>query len=367
MADAWPPDVQRVRELVLAHGWNATAYQIVNPGIAHWFSSAGDAVVGYVEQAGMWIVAGAPVCAESRLLAVVEELGAAAADAHRRVCYFGAGERLERRLIPTGQWSAASLGAQPSWTPHGWPALIQRHKSLRAQLNRARNKSVSVREWTAVTERDRGRLQECLTDWLERRGLPPLHFLVEPDTLGQLSDRRLFVATRQDRVVGFLVASPVPARRGWLIEQIIRGSDAPNGTAELLVDAAMRALADSGAQYVTLGLSPLSRHSAFDDARMPAWLRVALRWVRAHARRFYDFEGLDRFKSKFDPEAWEDIVALADAPRFPPRALWAIASAFSQGSPISLIARALGRAARQELRWLRERGRRALHRSSAKA
>jgi phosphatidylglycerol lysyltransferase len=218
-----------------------------------------------------------------------------------------------------------------------------------------------------VTERDRARLQECLTDWLERRGLPPLHFLVEPDTLGQLSDRRLFVAMRRDVVVGFLVASPVPARRGWLIEQIIRGSGAPNGTAELLVDAAMRALAESGAQYVTLGLSPLSRHSAFDDARMPGWLRVALRWVRAHARRFYDFEGLDRFKSKFDPESWEDIVALADAPRFPPRALWAIASAFSQGSPISLIARALGRAARQELRWLRARGARALHRTPTKA
>lgn len=360
-------DVPRARELVLAYGWNATAYQILNPGIAHWFSAAGDAVVGYVEQAGMWIVAGAPVCTESRLLPVVDELGAAAASAHRRVCYFGAGERLERRVIPTGQWSAASLGAQPSWTPSNWPALIQRHKSLRAQLNRARNKSVSVREWTAVTERDRARLQECLADWLERRGLPPLHFLVEPDTLGQLNDRRLFVAVRHDGVVGFLVASPVPARHGWLIEQIIRGRGAPNGTAELLVDAAMRALAASGAHYVTLGLSPLSRHSAFDDARMPAWLRIALRWVRAHARRFYDFEGLDRFKSKFDPEAWEDIVALADAPRFPPRALWAIASAFSQGSPISLIARALARAARQELRWLRERGRRALHRSSAKA
>ena len=352
---------------MLAHGWNATAYQILNPGISHWFSAAGDAVVGYVERAGMWIVAGAPVCTDGRLLAVVEELGAAAASARRRICYFGAGERLERRLIPTGGWSAASLGAQPSWTPSRWPDLIQRHKSLRAQLNRARNKSVSISEWTSVAERDRARLQQCLADWLERRGLPPLHFLVEPDTLGQLSDRRLFVAMRQDDVVGFLVASPVPARRGWLIEQIIRGSSAPNGTAELLVDAAMRALAESGAQYVTLGLSPLSRHSAFDDARMPAWLRIALRWVRAHARRFYDFEGLDRFKSKFDPEAWEDIVALADASRFPPRALWGIASAFSQGSPISLIARALGRAARQELRWLRARGARALHRSPAKA
>ena len=36
------------RRLVLEHGWNATAYQILNPGIAHWFAREGDAVIGYV-------------------------------------------------------------------------------------------------------------------------------------------------------------------------------------------------------------------------------------------------------------------------------------------------------------------------------
>jgi phosphatidylglycerol lysyltransferase len=316
-----------------------------------------------VEHAGTRVVAGAPVCPEARLLAVVEEFGAAARAARQRVCYFGAGERLEQRLAPTGRWSAASLGAQPSWDPVHWPAIVRRRSSLRAQLNRARNKSVRVVEWVRVPESDHARLRACLAEWLDHRGLPPLHFLVEPETLGQLEDRRLYVATRHEAVVGFLVASPVPARGGWLIEQIIRGHLAPNGTAELLVDAAIRSLADSGARYVTLGLSPLSRHSGFDDRRMPSWLRLVLRGVRAHARRFYDFEGLDRFKSKFEPEQWEEIVALADASRFPPRALWAIASAFSQGSPVALLARALVRAARQEVRWLTERGHRALHRS----
>ena len=46
-----------------------------------------------------------------------------------------------------------------------------------------------------------------------------------------------------------------------------------------------------------------------------------------------------------------DAVALADAPRFPPRALWAIAGAFAQGSPLLLVLRALLRALRQETRW----------------
>ena len=33
-------DPARARALVLAHGWNATAYQILNPGSLHWFAAS---------------------------------------------------------------------------------------------------------------------------------------------------------------------------------------------------------------------------------------------------------------------------------------------------------------------------------------
>ena len=355
-------DPVRARELILAYGWNATAYQILNPGIEHWFSAEGDAVIGFVTHAGTRVVAGAPVCSATRLPQVVAEFGASAANGGKHVCYFGAGSRLETLLMPTGQWSVASLGAQPSWDPGGWPAIVAARASLRAQLNRARNKHVRVSEWDAARGATDPDVRRCLAEWLGDRRLPPLHFLVEPETLGRLEDRRLFVAERAGAVVGFLLASPIPARQGWLVEQIIRGHGAPNGTSELLLDAAMRAVAADGARYVTLGLAPLSRHSRFDNDRMPRWLRLALRWVRAHGRRFYNFEGLDQFKAKFAPDDWEEIVALADSPRFTPRALWAIAAAFAQGSPIALVARAVTRAAKQELRWLHRRGQ---HRDTA--
>jgi phosphatidylglycerol lysyltransferase len=344
-------DDARARALVLAHGWNATAYQILNPGIRHWYAARGDAVIGYVAHAGVRVVAGGPVCAAGRVDDVVREFGADTRSCGERVCYFGAGSRLEARLVPTGRWSAATLGAQPSWDPASWAGIVARRASLRAQLNRARNKGVGIEQWDARRGETSEGLRRCLAEWLEGRGLPALHFLVEPQTLDRLEDRRLFVATRGGEIVAFLLASPVPARSGWLVEQIIRGRDAPNGTAELLLDAAMRWARDTGARYLTLGLSPLSRHSRFDRRRMPAWLRLTLHLVRAHGRRFYDFEGLDRFKAKFEPDEWEEIVALADAPRFPPRALWAIGAAFSQGSPVALVGRALIRAAAQEVRW----------------
>ena len=108
-------DVNRARELVLQHGWNATAYQILNPGIAHWFSAAGDAVIGYVCRSGVRVVAGAPVCAPERLRDVAVEFATNAHACGDRVCYFGAGERLEETLRRDGAHGTVGLGAQPSW------------------------------------------------------------------------------------------------------------------------------------------------------------------------------------------------------------------------------------------------------------
>jgi phosphatidylglycerol lysyltransferase len=273
--DGWPTAVRRARDLVLAHGWNATAYQIVNPGMGHWFARQGDAVVGFVRHARTRIVAGAPVCAESRLRDVVAEFEDDAMRAGEGVCYFGAEGRLEGALRDSARHSFLSLGAQPSWRPGSWAATIDERASLRAQVNRARNKGVRVEEWGSAQRADPAALRPVLQEWLATRGLPTLHFIVEPETLDRLADRRVFVASREDRVVAFVVASPIPARRGWLVEQFVRGTAAPNGTIEALLRAAARAFATDESAYVTLGLAPLSRHGPPAPA-VPLWIRALL-------------------------------------------------------------------------------------------
>lgn len=336
---------------MLAHGWNATAYQLVNPGIAHWFSARGDAVVGYTDRSGVRVVAGAPVSAPERLADVAAEFERDAARAGLAVCYFGAEERLEALYRGDPGRARVLLGAQPVWDPRRWPTIVRSASSIRGQLNRARNKGMAVVEWTPERAEGDPALRSILAEWLATRGLPPLHFLVEPETLSRLRDRRVFVAERAGVPVAFLVASPVPCRRGWLVEQFVRGEGAVNGTTQLMVDAAMRGLASGGAEYVTLGLAPLSRH-VDQEEHNPLWLRGVLGWVRAHGRRFYNFDGLDAFKARLQPERWDPIFAIATAAEFSPRFLYAIAGAFSGGSPLVTVVRGLLRAASTELRWM---------------
>jgi phosphatidylglycerol lysyltransferase len=347
--------LRQARELVLRHGWNATAYQIINPGIKLWFSSICEAVVGFVRGRNTLVVAGAPVCARERLADVATEFEQAARRDGKRVCYFGAEARLESLYRGATTHSMVLLGAQPIWRPLNWLKIISHRASLRAQLNRARNKSVSVGEWPSSQAAKHPALQTCLQEWLATRGLPPMHFLVEPQTLERLADRRVFVAEQKGQVVGFLVASPIPRRNGWLIEQIIRGHGAPNGTAELMIDAAVRAMAEEGSEYVTLGLSPLSRRAGISQEDNPLWLRWLLSWAQAHGRRFYNFDGLDAFKTKFQPERWEPVFAIFNAPHFSPTALYAIAEAFTNGSPIRVVSGAMLKAMQTEVGWFAKR------------
>lgn len=342
-------DVARARALTMQHGWNAMAYQVVNEGILHWFTDAGDAVVGYVRTHGTCIVVGAPICDGSRLADVLREWEAFAASLGCRSCYFGAAGRLFELLHDQPGYTTVVLGAQPAWNPATWAEIPARVSSLRGQMQRARNKGVQVSEWAPSRAAADPRLRACLDQWLATRGLPTLHFLVEPNTLHDLEGRRLFVAERGSTVVGFINASPVPARSGWLVEQFVRGRGAPNGTIELLFDTMMTAVATDGARYVTMGLVPLREGTEQPPDLNPAWLAALLAFVRVHGRRFYNFRGLERFKTKFRPHAWEPIYAISAEDTFSLRTLYAIAAAFTVQSPVTAVARGGLRALRMEI------------------
>jgi phosphatidylglycerol lysyltransferase len=349
------PEALRARDLVLSHGWNATAYQIVNPGMSHWFSARGDAVVGYVCKHGVRVVAGSPVCAEERLADVVTEWEADTAARGHKVCYFGAAGRIKELLSAQPEYSTVVLGAQPVWTPARWEQIIARHASLRAQMNRAHNKGVVVEEWPASRATQNSELRRVLDEWLQTRGLPTLHFLVEPETLSFMEDRRVFVASQNERAVGFVTLCPIPTRGGWLTEQFPRGFGAPNGTVEALMNTAIESVARENARYVTMGLVPLSTQGCLPEEENPAWLKLLLAWTRAHGRRFYNFGGLETFKAKFYPDEWEAIYAISNERRFSPRSLYAIAAAFTETSPFLAVACGASKALKQEGRWLLSR------------
>lgn len=342
-------DWDDARNLIRCYGWNTTCGQLLNPGLLLWFSADRSAVVGFRVERGIRVVAGAPVCDPDRLAAVVHEFEASD---RRPACYFGAEDRLRALFRGDPTRSVATLGAQPVWTPAAFLGAIHASRSLRAQLARARNKGVTTREVTTLDDTTRAGVRTCLAEWLATRGLPSLHFLVEPNTLDMLGDRRLFVAERDSKVCAFVVLTPIPARDGYLTEQFVRGRLAPNGAIELVLAEAVQSIERESATYLTMGIVPLSPRFDQRGSGNPGWLSALLTWARAHARRFYDFDGLDAFKAKFQPTQWEPVYVIAQEPSFRPRTLYAIARAFTAGHPVRALFGGLARAITTELRWL---------------
>jgi phosphatidylglycerol lysyltransferase len=325
------PNADRLRVLALlrGHAWNATAFQVLEDGFSYAFDAGGEhegdpgdgACIAYVETMGAWVVAGAPIANADAYPAVVARFLAKARAAGRRVGFFA----VEGRFLEKTGLASIRIGEQPTWDPRAWAETIQGAKSLREQLRRARAKGVAVRRVPAAEIADaespeRRAIEALIARWLGSRGMAPMGFLVDVQPFAFADERRYFLAEQAGRVVAFLAAVPVYARSGWLLEDLLRDPAAPNGTAELVVDTAMRALAEEGSAYVTMGLAPLA------GAR--GWLRVAREWSRA----LYDFEGVRAFKAKLRPHAWEPIY-LAYAPGTPPNAaLFDALAAFARGS-----------------------------------
>ena len=330
-------DFQLARELVFAHSLNPIAYQILNPGIRHWFSQNKDAVIGYITCNQVRVVAGAPVCSPERIGDVVKEFEADATRMKQKICYFHVGPRFAQVVADSPNHSIAAIGALPFWNPKGWDAILKSVPSLRYQVRRARNKQIAVSEIPAANAAESQELREIRRQWLSSKHLPPLHFLIEPDLFGQLADRRLFIARRNEQMLAYLLCSPMPNRSGWLFEQWAHDARAPLGTSELLVHAAMSTFADEDYDEITMGLVPLSSAVIAPGEPGPLWLRGLFRFMKATANPLYNFKGLEHYKYKFRPHYSEVAYAVVNDRQFRPINVFAIAHAFA-GSPLQLFA-----------------------------
>ncbi|MFL5346520.1 MAG: phosphatidylglycerol lysyltransferase domain-containing protein [Hyalangium sp.] len=323
MAESFPQrEHEQVLRLLKQYGWNATSFQVLESGFRYWFDPKGDACVAYVDTGGAWVAAGGPITSRERVAEVVASFEAAARAQGRRVCFFATEKRFSE-LVPV---EAMLIGEQPTWDPNRWEETLRSSRSLREQLRRARARGVTVRrvgpeELRDVSHPTRRAVDKLLARWLASRRMAPMGFLVQLSPYEYAEERRAFVGELNGEVVCFLSAVPVFAREGWLLQHVVRDPRAPNGSAELMVDAAMRAAASEGRRYVTLGLAPLS-------GELEPWLRAARFWGSA----LFDFEGLRAFKAKLRPHAW-DPIHLA----WPSRTstLWPVYGAlraFAQGS-----------------------------------
>ncbi|HZT58825.1 MAG TPA: DUF2156 domain-containing protein [Pyrinomonadaceae bacterium] len=343
------------------YGYNAHSLVSIAPGARLWSTPEIDGAVIYSEFGRVWLATGDPLASEEEAAELARLFVAAAKKQGRVAAFVPVTERFARQATHVGL-GALKVGAAPYFDLKAWSPRGDKAKKLRAGVNQARRAGVRVEAVEEADEKLKRETESLCREWLDtRRAATSFGWLFMLDPFQHAAHKKFYAARdTSGALVGFLAASPIPARGGWYLEDVLRHPEAPAGTADLLVFEALNALAASGARLATLGTSPLAHDG---EEVVPAHdfpvVERALKLASKRLGAFYNFEGLRRFKAKFVPTHWESEYILG--PRgvtIPPRVAYAVVRAIAPGGIPQLLTRQAARTLRSAAGRTIRRGRR---------
>ena len=335
-----PNDAEAAR-LQSKFGYNEHSFIgiAVQPDV--WVDPDRKGVVSYNERGKVWIVGGEPLGRDCDLLGVTGRFMREARRKKKIVAFVPTTEKFANSIAGENV-RVIKVGASPYFDLTKWHPTGNCAKTLRSSVNRGRRAGIWVEEVTEVTDNFRKETNEICDKWgnASRAGVKfGWLFAVLPF---QNSDVKKYFAARDadGQLLGLLAASPIPAREGWYLEDVVRAHDAPDGTSDLLVFEALKSLAEQGAKLATLGTVPLSEKGENILSVGSNYLvEKAFSLSRRHLRSLYNFEGLGHFKSKFVPTWWEnEYVIISKGNLVPPRVANAIFNILLPGGILKILA-----------------------------
>lgn len=335
-----PDPTGELLRLHALYGYNAHSLVSIAPGALRWSTAAIDGAVIYSQFGRVWLAAGDPLAPKGERAELARQFAAHAKKKNCVVAFVPVTSQFAGLMAPK-DFAAVKVGAAPYFDLQTWNPRGESAKKLRAGVNQARRSGVEIQEAKSISDELRNETAELCLSWLDsHRSATTFGWLIALDPFLHLEYKRYFTARVSGKLVGFLAVSPVPLRKGWYLEDVIRDPDAPSGMATLLVAETLKQLKSEGAVLATLGTAPLAADGS-DDIRTEN-LRVAraLELASSKLSGFYNFAGLRQFKGKFVPSWWESEYALHQrGVAIPPRVGHAIVRALVPGGFTQLLTR----------------------------
>ncbi len=291
------------------------------------FSDAGTAFVMYQIAGRSWIALGDPVGAREGAEELVWRLREMS-DHHGcdTVFYQVCGERLglyvdlglaalkigEEARVPLAQFSLEGAARAD---------LRQAHR--RAQRDGASFEVVPAEGVGALLPS----LKRVSDAWLQAKSTGEKRFSVGAFSPQYLVQFPLAVVRAEGSPVAFANLWTTATRDELSVDLMRFGPEAPRGAMDYLFIELMLWGQRAGFRHFNLGMAPLAGLEAHPLA--PAWHRVG-NFIFRHGEHFYNFEGLRRYKAKFDP-LWEPRYLVARGGIALPRVLIDVSTLIAGG------------------------------------
>lgn len=336
------PDPQ-LFAMIQRYGYEHQSFLSLYGSMESWYSTDPEAAVVYRRVGRVAVVTAAPLAAREKL-----------AEVTRNFLAFCLERKMDCLMLPIGGEYAAiarSCGMAllhigesgyfklPEWRPAG-----DRAKKVRSGVNQATKAGVRVESYNPSQCHDpqvRAEIEEVCQEWINTREVDALGWLLELDPFHLSENKRYFLARLADGALeGMLVCSPIYAREGWYLEDLIRRPGAERGVSELLVVEALKSLTADGAKLATLGTSPLAGAEPQSQFKQTSRL---LKLIYEHLDAFYHFKALHRFKAKFAPSFVDPEYVAIYPPRIRLRMALAVAGAMDPAGFTGVMASKLRR------------------------
>jgi len=346
-----PDPTGELLRLQTLYGYNAHSLVSIAPGAMLWSTPEIDGAIIYSEFGRVWLAAGEPLARAENQAELATRFLEQARE-HNRVVAFVPATAAFARSSASRDFSAVKVGAAPYFDLRTWNPRGDSAKKMRAEINQARRADVTVESLNQIDDDVKQEAAELCLRWLgNRRAATSFGWLIALDPFRHADHKKYFLARAHGKLVGLLGASPIPMRKGWYLEDVLRDPDAPAGTATLLVFEALQALKTDGAELATLGTAPLAKDGSNEISTEHPVVARALSVASKQFSGLYNFEGLRRFKGKFAPSWWEsEYVVTQRGIAIPPRVTHAIIRALLPGGLPQLLTR-------QGLRLIRTKSR----------
>lgn len=299
-------DIDRARKII-----NGADLTIANAALSGdkrlLFNDAGDAFVMYQVNGRSWIALGDPVGPRGKCEELVwrfRELS----DRHggRTVFYQARGERLP--LYVDLGLAALKIGEEARVPLQDFSLEGPARAALRSDHRRAARGGASFE----IVMPDQvpallPALRKISDAWLADKSTAEKRFSVGAFTEKYVANFPIALVRTEGSPSAFANLWPSGTKDELSIDLMRFGPDAPRSAMDYLFIELMLWARGQGYRWFNLGMAPLAGLERHPLA--PAWHRVG-NFVFRHGEHFYNFEGLRRYKGKFDP-VWEPRYLVA--------------------------------------------------------
>jgi phosphatidylglycerol lysyltransferase len=299
-AVAGPEDIERARQVIAKCDLTMSNAALAGDKRLL-FSESGDTFVMYQIAGRSWVALGDPIGAESGAEELVWRFREIS-DYHggETVFYQTSSDRLSLYVdlglaaLKIGEEARVPL-AEFGLEGSARADLRQAHR--RAERDGATFEVISPESLDEMLPT----LQKLSDSWLASKSTSEKRFSVGAFSREYLSNFPIALVYSEGTPAAFANLWTTGTREELSVDLMRFGPDAPRGAMDYLFIELMKWGRAQGYRWFNLGMAPLAGLEVHPLA--PAWHRVG-NFVFRHGEHFYNFDGLRRYKAKFDP-VWE--------------------------------------------------------------